>query len=123
MEFIYLVFPRMPGGVTVGNSGLLLCPSGVERYKLPTLDDSLILIHVSNTTFFFLRFVTKHAHCVLTPPEAKQKETAGMRLTSRDARWYHVPPSCGGASKLSSTDPVYTFDIKSTGNFETKSFT
>ena len=32
VEFIYLVLTRMPGEVTVGESGLLLCPSSVERY-------------------------------------------------------------------------------------------
>ena len=32
VEFIYFVFTRMPGGVTVGDSGLLLCPLSVERY-------------------------------------------------------------------------------------------
>ena len=32
LEFMYLEFTRMPGGVTVGDSGLLLCPLSVERY-------------------------------------------------------------------------------------------
>ena len=35
VEFIYLVFTCMPGGVTVGDSGLLLCPLSVECYLLP----------------------------------------------------------------------------------------
>ena len=35
VEFMYLVFARMPGGVTVNDSDLLLCPLSVERYKLP----------------------------------------------------------------------------------------
>ena len=32
VEFIYLVFTRMPWVITVGDSGLLLCPLSVERY-------------------------------------------------------------------------------------------
>ena len=31
VEIMYLVFTRMPGRVTVGDSGLLLCPLSVER--------------------------------------------------------------------------------------------
>ena len=35
VECMYLVFTRMQGGVTVGDSGLLLCPLSVECYLLP----------------------------------------------------------------------------------------
>ena len=35
MKFIYLVFTRMLGGVTDGDSGLLLRPLSVEHYQLP----------------------------------------------------------------------------------------
>ena len=35
VEFMYLAVTRMPGGVTVGDSGLLLCPLSVECYLLP----------------------------------------------------------------------------------------
>ena len=31
LDFMYLVLTRMPGGVTLGDSGLLLCPLSVER--------------------------------------------------------------------------------------------
>ena len=40
VEFIDGVFTRMPGGVTVSDSGLLLCPLSVERYQLPLSVDS-----------------------------------------------------------------------------------
>ena len=36
-SFMYLVFSRMPGGVTVGDLGLLLCPSSFEHYEVPLL--------------------------------------------------------------------------------------
>ena len=32
VEFIYLVFTRMPSEFTVGDSCLLLCPLSVQRY-------------------------------------------------------------------------------------------
>ena len=32
VEFKCIVFTRMPVGVTVGDSGLFLCPLSVERY-------------------------------------------------------------------------------------------
>ena len=31
VEFMYLVFTRMPGGVTVGDSGLCCCVPSAER--------------------------------------------------------------------------------------------
>ena len=32
VEFMYIVFTCMPGVVTIGDSGLLLCPLSGERY-------------------------------------------------------------------------------------------
>ena len=32
---MYIVFTRMPGGVQIGDSSLLLCPLSVERYIIP----------------------------------------------------------------------------------------
>ena len=32
VEFMYTVFTCMPGGVTEGDSGQLLCPLSVERH-------------------------------------------------------------------------------------------
>ena len=43
MQFIYLVFTRMPGGVTVDDVGLLLCPLSVECYYLPLFVDHCFL--------------------------------------------------------------------------------
>ena len=40
VEFIYLVFTRTPGGVTVGFRSLLLCPLSIERYYFPSFVDS-----------------------------------------------------------------------------------
>ena len=34
----------MPGGVTVGDAGLLLCPLSVERYSLPLFIILLLLL-------------------------------------------------------------------------------
>ena len=35
VEFMYPAFTRMSGGVTVGDSDLLLCPLSVERCCFP----------------------------------------------------------------------------------------
>ena len=43
VEFMYLVFTRMPGGVTVDDVGLLLCPLSVECYYLPLFVDHCFL--------------------------------------------------------------------------------
>ena len=42
MECIYLVFTRMQGGVTVGDSSLLLCPLSVERYHFPLFVEDFV---------------------------------------------------------------------------------
>ena len=59
VEFVYLVFTRMPGGITVGDSGLLLCPLSVERCELLLLVDKFdhslrkhcVLDSISRTPF------------------------------------------------------------------------
>ena len=35
--FMYPVFTPIPGGVAVGNTGLLLCPLSTKPYYLPSL--------------------------------------------------------------------------------------
>ena len=56
---MYLVYTRMPGGVTVGDSGPLLRPLSVERCKLP-----LFVVSIGQETelkpflSFFLSFLT-----------------------------------------------------------------
>ena len=41
VKFIYLVFTRTPGGVTVGDSGLCCCcPLSIELYYFPLFVDS-----------------------------------------------------------------------------------
>ena len=35
VQFMYLVSTHMPGGVTVADLGLLLCPFSEEHYELP----------------------------------------------------------------------------------------
>ena len=82
VEFVYLVFTRMPGGVTVGDSGLCVCVCvcvcvlSVDRYYFPLFGDldSTDILHMKFLAdFAFNKQQTGKGTVILLTKQNKKK--------------------------------------------------